>query len=211
MPIVVDTELYNLVKQKADTLYSKPSAYKSGWIVKTYKENGGRYQDDNKPKNLKRWFKEKWEDVGHQEYPVYRPTVRVNKNTPLTINEIDKTNLKKQIKQKQIIKGDKNLPPFKSGNGIEQYSNPKIVYEKAKKYLGKDVLIKLSDKPSKKYMVLNPHTNKFVYFGQIGYEDFTKHQDQNRRENYLRRTENMRGNWINNKYSANNLSRNILW
>jgi len=95
--------------------------------------------------------------------------------------------------------------------GIEQYSNPKIVYEKAKKYLGKDVVIKLSDKPSKKYMILNPHTNKFVYFGQIGYEDFTKHQDQNRRQNYLRRTENMRGNWRNNKYSPNNLSRNILW
>ena len=51
--------------------------------------------------------------------------------------------------------------------GIEQYSNPKIVYEKAKKYLGKDVVIKLSDKPSKKYMILNPHTNKFFYFGQI--------------------------------------------
>jgi hypothetical protein len=94
---------------------------------------------------------------------------------------------------------------------IEQYSNPKIVYEKAKQYLGKDVIIRLSDKPSKKYMVLNPYTNKFVYFGQIGYEDFTKHQDQNRRQNYLRRTENMRGNWRNNKYSANNLSRNILW
>ena len=60
-------------------------------------------------------------------------------------------------------------------------------------------------------MVLNPHTNKWVYFGQMGYEDFTKHQDLNRRKNYLRRTENMRGNWRDNKYSADNLSRNILW
>ena len=114
MPIAIDKELYNLVKQKADKLYSKSSAYKSGYIVKKYKELGGRYKDDNKPKNLKRWFQEKWKDVGHKEYPVYRPTIKINKNTPLTINEIDRKNLNKQIKQKQIIRGNKNLPPFKS-------------------------------------------------------------------------------------------------
>ena len=96
-------------------------------------------------------------------------------------------------------------------NRINQFSNPKKVYEKAKQYLGKDVIIKLSDKPQKKYMVLNPNTNKWIYFGQMGYEDFTKHADPIRRYNYLRRTENMRGNWKNNKYSPNNLSRNILW
>jgi hypothetical protein len=96
-------------------------------------------------------------------------------------------------------------------NKINQFSNPKIVYEKAKQYLGNNVMIKLSDKPQKKYMVLNPNTNKWVYFGQMGYEDFTKHRDPLRRYNYLRRTENMRGNWKNNKYSPNNLSRNILW
>ena len=211
MPIIVDKELYNLVKQKADDIYKKPSAYKSGFIVKTYTKMGGRYMNDNKQKNLKRWFQEKWEDVGHREYPVYRPTIRVNKNTPLTIHEIDKTNLKKQIKEKQIIKGDKNLPPFQVGSGINKFSNPKIVYEKAKKYLGEDVVIKLSDKPIKKYMVLNPHTNKWIYFGQMGYEDFTKHHNKKRRHNYLTRTKYMRGDWKQNHYSANNLSRNILW
>ena len=114
MPIVLDKKLYEQVKQKADEIYKKSSAYKSGYIVKTYKELGGRYADDNESKNLKRWYKEKWEDVGNQAYPVYRPTVRVNKNTPLTINEIKPSNLKQQIKIKQKIKGDKNLPPFKS-------------------------------------------------------------------------------------------------
>jgi hypothetical protein len=113
MPTVLDKGLYNLVKAKADKIYKKPSAYKSGYIVKSYKELGGRYKDDNKPKNLKRWYEEKWEDVGHQNYPVYRPTIRVNKKTPLTVNEIDKNDLKQQIRKKQIIKGDKNLPPFK--------------------------------------------------------------------------------------------------
>ena len=114
MPTPIDKELYNLAKQKADKIYKKSSAYKSGYIVKTYKDLGGRYINDHRPKNLKRWFKEKWVDVGHQAYPVYRPTIRVNKHTPLIVDEIDKSNLKKQIKEKQIIKGKKNLSPFKS-------------------------------------------------------------------------------------------------
>ena len=113
MPIIIDKELYDLVKQNADEIYKKPSAYKSGYIVKTYKKLGGRYQDDNKTKNLKRWFKEKWQDVGHQSYPVYRPTIRISKLKTLTDDEIDTTNLKNQIKLKQIIKGEKNLAPFK--------------------------------------------------------------------------------------------------
>jgi hypothetical protein len=45
----------------------------------------------------------------------------------------------------------------------------------------------------------------------MGYEDFTKHHNKTRRKNYLTRTKFMRGDWKNNKYSANNLSRNILW
>jgi hypothetical protein len=45
-------------------------------------------------------------------YPVYRPTVRVNKQTPLLVSEIDPKNLKQQIKLKQKIKGEKNLPKF---------------------------------------------------------------------------------------------------
>ena len=112
MPIVLDKDLYNLVKMKANTIYEKPSAYKSGYIVKEYKRLGGRYQEDNEERGLQRWFKEKWTDIGHKDYPVYRPTKRINKNTPLTVNEIDKKNLQKQIKLKQIIRGTKNLPPF---------------------------------------------------------------------------------------------------
>ena len=114
MAVPVNKDLYNAVKEYADIVYNKPSAYKSGFIVKTYKKLGGTYRDDNKEHNLERWFKERWSDVGNKEYPVYRPTIRINKNTPLTINEIDKKNLKSQIKLKQKIKGEKNLPPFKA-------------------------------------------------------------------------------------------------
>lgn len=113
MPEIVNKQLYNKVKLEADKIYKKPSAYKSGYIVKTYKSLGGTYKDDNQPKNLARWYKEDWKDVGNQQYPVYRPTKRINNKTPLTVDEIDKNNLKKQIKIKQVIKGDKNLKPFK--------------------------------------------------------------------------------------------------
>lgn len=106
-----NTKLYELARKIADETYKKPSAYKSGFIVKKYKELGGTYTDNKKPKKLKNWFKEEWKDIGHKNYPVYRPTKRINKNTPLTIDEIDKNNLIKQIKLKQKIKG-KTLPPF---------------------------------------------------------------------------------------------------
>jgi hypothetical protein len=113
MPIVNDPDLYESVKKKANAIYAKPSAYKSGWIVKTYKEFGGTYSDDDKPKKLKQWYQERWLDIGDKDYPVYRPSVRVNKTTPLTVSEIDPKNLQKQIETKQKIKGKKNLPPFK--------------------------------------------------------------------------------------------------
>ena len=41
MPTPANPKLYTEVKKYADTIYSKPSAYKSGFIVKTYKQNGG--------------------------------------------------------------------------------------------------------------------------------------------------------------------------
>jgi hypothetical protein len=127
MAIPTDKKLYEKVKQIADKTYDRPSAYKSGFIVKTYKGLGGTYTSyspkgnlapaksgmSNSKQGLKQWFKEKWIDVGHKAYPVYRPTIRVNKKTPLTISEIDKTDLKKQIALKQKIKG-KHLPPFKA-------------------------------------------------------------------------------------------------
>ena len=94
---------------------------------------------------------------------------------------------------------------------IYEYSNPDIAFNKAREYLGKDVNISISDKPKKKYMILNPHTNKYVYFGQIGYKDHTFTNDDKKRELYLKRSANIKGNWRDDKFSPNNLSRNILW
>jgi hypothetical protein len=94
---------------------------------------------------------------------------------------------------------------------IYNYSNPTIVFRKARQVFGKNVIIEISDKPTKKYKIYNPIQDKWVYFGAMGYQDFTKHNDLKRRDNYLRRTANMRGEWRNNPYSANNLSRWLLW
>ncbi len=112
MPQPIDLELYENVKGYVYSIYAKPSAYRSGSVVRLYKQMGGRYADDGGERKLKTWFSEKWRDVGNQTYPVYRPTVRVNKRTPLLASEIDPINLKKQIRLKQRIKGDANLPPF---------------------------------------------------------------------------------------------------
>ena len=94
MPTPRNQELYEKAKDLADKIYKKPSAFRSGFIVKKYKELGGSYANDGKLKNLKRWFQEGWVSVGGK-YPTYRPTKRISDLTPLTINEISKTNLKK--------------------------------------------------------------------------------------------------------------------
>jgi hypothetical protein len=224
MPEILDKQLYQNVKLEADKIYKHPSAYKSGYIVKRYKELGGKYKNDSQEnykkvsgarrdgneKPLNRWFEEKWQDIGGLNYPVYRPTIRINKNTPLTVDEIDPKQAKEQIKLKQIIKGEYNLPKFE-GKGIWEYSNPTKVFKKAKELFGDDVNIKISDKPPKKYMILNPNTNKWIHFGLMPYEDFTKSNNIKKRYLYLRRTENMRGNWKQDPFSRNNLSRNLLW
>jgi hypothetical protein len=111
-----DKELYEEVKKYADKIYSHPSAYKSGFIIKEYKRRNGEFINDNSKKPLKRWFRERWRDYGHKDYPVYRPTIRISSETPLTVDEIDKKNLEEQIKEKQKIRGFRNLQPFKRKN-----------------------------------------------------------------------------------------------
>jgi hypothetical protein len=117
---VLDKELYAKAKRMADKVYDRPSAYKSGYIVKTYKRLGGRYsgkKGSQKKGKLSRWFQEEWKDVNpfktDSSYPVYRPTIRVSQDTPLTINEINLKDLEKKAKIKQRYKNKIILAPFK--------------------------------------------------------------------------------------------------
>jgi len=113
-----DPKLYEQVKTDMDNIYDKPSAYKSGAIVKEYKNRGGTYIEDGKPKNLKRWYMEAWKNVNpivdddDNMYPTYRPTKRISDKTPTLLQDIPIDRLKEQIKLKQLYRGDKNLPDF---------------------------------------------------------------------------------------------------
>jgi hypothetical protein len=118
MPTPSNPELYEKIKKEVWDQYKKPSAYRSGQLVKKYKEAGGKYLEDNEEKNLARWFAENWQRVGpfkndEKSYPVYRPTKRISEKTPLTVEEIDPIDLMMKSIQKQKIKGKENLKPFK--------------------------------------------------------------------------------------------------
>jgi len=110
--IPLNKKLYERAKAIVYPKYKKPSAYRSGAVVKMYKDMGGKFKDNEGGRPLARWFKEEWKDVGNKEYPVLRPTKRISKDTPLTAKEIDPENLQLQIKEKQKIKGEQNLKPF---------------------------------------------------------------------------------------------------
>ena len=91
-----------------------------------------------------------------------------------------------------------------------KYSNPIEVQKRAYQKFGKDKgELWISSRKDKKYMVHDG--NKFIHFGQMDYEDFTKHKNTIRRENYKRRASNIRGNWRENPLSPNNLSIHLLW
>ena len=95
-------------------------------------------------------------------------------------------------------------------NPLELFSNYDEAKRKTREYLGQDVKLLISPRKDKKYRVYDPN-GKAVDFGQMGYEDYTKHRDNERRERYLKRAKNIKGNWKNNPYSPNNLSLHILW
>jgi len=92
-----------------------------------------------------------------------------------------------------------------------KYSNPEEAQRIAFKKYGNDALLYISSRKNKKYMIKDPSTGHMVHFGQIPYQDFLKHRNEQRRQLFLKRTANIKGNWRDNPYSPNNLSRIILW
>jgi len=108
-----DKELYNKIKNEINMKY-KPSAYRSGLLVKKYKEeyfkkhkNNNAYIGD-KPElsDLNRWFQERWRTdtgkVGYQHIgDIYRPTIRINQHTPKTFSELTKSQIERAKKEKK--------------------------------------------------------------------------------------------------------------
>ena len=111
MPIPTDKYLYDKIKIEITSKY-KPSAYRSGMIVKKYKEeylkkhnNSNAYTGNRENSNLKRWFSEAWRnqrgEVGYKnQNDVYRPTIRVNAKTPTTFNELSHSQIIRAMNEK---------------------------------------------------------------------------------------------------------------
>jgi hypothetical protein len=72
---------------------------------------------------------------------------------------------------------------------IKKYSNPDKVFKRLKEIYPQDNFkFKISGRKNKKYAINGEFTNnKWVHFGFFGMEDFTKHNDENRQNNFLNR------------------------
>ena len=114
MAIPEDQKMYDRVKAKIYKKYPKHSAYRSGLLVKEYKEAFKKKYGKKSPykgkkkKNapLSRWMQEKWRnqrgEVGYKKKgDVYRPTKRISKKTPATFKELSKKELKEAQKEKK--------------------------------------------------------------------------------------------------------------
>jgi hypothetical protein len=128
-----DPVLYQKVKNRVKSRVERwPSAYASGQVVQQYKaEFKKKYGDKNPYKGKKkekgalaRWYEEKWVDLcrpkkdgkyhpcGRKKmtgkYPFCRPSMRVNKNTPMTVDEViakfGLVKIKERCERKQKIK-----------------------------------------------------------------------------------------------------------
>ena len=107
MPEPKNKKLYEEVKNEVYKKHPQHSAYRSSLLVKEYKARGGEYigkKDDEK--GLGKWYREKWVNTrGETGYKykndIYRPTVKVNKDTPTTHKELTATQIKKAQKEKK--------------------------------------------------------------------------------------------------------------
>jgi hypothetical protein len=88
---------------------------------------------------------------------------------------------------------------------LKLYSNILIVQKKAKK-LGLNP-VEISSRKDKKYMI-HDDQGHVKHFGLMGYQDYTKTNDKDKRDNFRRRNHM----WADApEYSPANLSYNLLW
>lgn len=120
--VPLDKKLYERVKRETIEKFDVyPSAYANGYLVKRYKELGGRYLSNpsRKNSNLKRWYDERWVDISRPKkgskgyescgrktsktgkYPVCRPSVRISSKTPMTVRQMSKKRRNSAISRKR--------------------------------------------------------------------------------------------------------------
>ena len=113
-----DQTLYGKVKARVYADIPKHSAYRSGIVVQRYKKAFTAKHGERKSpytgakrtqkRGLGRWFAEKWVNQrGEVSYrhksDIYRPWIRVTKDTPLTHAELSK----REIKRARRVKATK--------------------------------------------------------------------------------------------------------
>lgn len=110
---ILNPKIYEKAKKDADKVYERNSAYKSMYISKRYKELGGKYSGKKQKKkgSTTKWTEEQWVQVipylksgkkiacgaDNKKNKVCRPLKRVDKNTPITIKELQKLHSDKDL------------------------------------------------------------------------------------------------------------------
>lgn len=116
--VPLDRQLYDQIVQQAKTKFLVwPSAYASGWVVKTYLARGGTYRTDAPTQRpLKRWYNQNWIDVCHyletgtkrpcgrktaswQDYPYCRPEKKISPKTPRTLDQLLRSHGRKRLQE----------------------------------------------------------------------------------------------------------------
>ena len=106
MPTPENKKLYEEVKEEIYKGCPKHSAYRSGLLVKDYKNRGGTYEGKESDKEgLNLWFASKWRnqrgEVGYKyKSDVYRPTIKATNDTPTTFAELTPKEIEKARKEK---------------------------------------------------------------------------------------------------------------
>ena len=98
---ILDPDKYRIAYNDAKLRYKRfPSAYASMYIQKRYQDLGGKYSRSKRSKNTTQWNKEEWIQVEPylkgkivkcgigDNTKACRPLKRINKRTPITIDEV---------------------------------------------------------------------------------------------------------------------------
>ena len=116
MPNPKHDECYHLAKKK---FHIFPSAYASGYLAKCRKAKK-LVRKTKSGKSLRRWYKEKWTDsmgkpCGYRTVKVKkcRPSVRINKQTPVTWSELTPSQKRKIVEMKRKIGMGKRAPSIR--------------------------------------------------------------------------------------------------
>jgi hypothetical protein len=162
---------------------------------------------------LSRWYREKWVDacayangkikscgrksVDSGKFPYCRPLYRVTSDTPKTVKELSKSQIKSLCSRKR--KNPKKIIRRRSSHSFDKNNAIKLVsIKKSPK----------SDKKLRATFIINGK-ERHTDFGAAGMSDYTLHHDKERRARYIKRhTKDLR---TNDPSRAGFLSMYVLW